>query len=80
MIRFRFSYTPDTQMRLGFGIAIVIALASTACTHVAPYQRSKLAHATMTLEPTGPAMDHVYSVQEGAVGGGASGESGCGCN
>ncbi|MEA2747966.1 MAG: hypothetical protein QOI41_2109 [Myxococcales bacterium] len=53
----------------------------TACTHVRPWERGKLAHPTM-VGPNlpGVAEEHVYSVQEGAVGGGASAESGCGCN
>ena len=53
----------------------------TGCTHVKPYQRGKLAHPTMSgASFGGPAEEHVYSVQEGAVGGGSSAESGCGCN
>jgi hypothetical protein len=50
------------------------------CTHVNPYQRGKLAHRTMTTDVSGPALEHVYSVQEGAAGGGSAAESGCGCN
>lgn len=60
---------------------IVAAPALTGCTHVLPYQRSKLAHPTMTSEDiAGPAEAHMRSVQEGATGGSASAESGCGCN
>lgn len=58
----------------------VLALASAACSHVAPYQRGKLAHYTMTDEASGPAAEHVYGVQEGAVGGSGGGGGGCGCN
>jgi hypothetical protein len=59
--------------------AALTALAG--CTHVQPYQRGKLAHPTMSGSTfAGPAEEHVYSVQEGAVGGGSSAESGCGCN
>ena len=50
------------------------------CTHVNAYQRGKLAHRTMTSDVSGPALEHVYSVQEGATGGGAAAVSGCGCN
>ena len=40
-----------------------------------------LAHPTMTTSPMdGAGIQHVYSVQEGAVGGGAAAEGGCGCN
>ena len=63
-------------------IALVVVSASlAACTHVRPWERGKLAHPTM-VGPNlpGVAEEHVYSVQEGATGGGASAESGCGCN
>jgi hypothetical protein len=62
-------------------VVSVSALPLAGCTHVKPWERGKLAHPTMvggTLP--GPAEEHVYSVQEGAVGGGATAESGCGCN
>jgi hypothetical protein len=56
-------------------------LLTAACTHVAPYERGKLAHPTMGDEVgAGPAAEHVYAVHEGATGGGSVGESGCGCN
>jgi len=61
-------------------LAIVLGLSSAACTHVQPWQRSKLAHPSMTNEFGGPAAEHVYAVHEGATGGGAAAESGCGCN
>jgi hypothetical protein len=52
-----------------------------ACAHVAPYQRERLAHPTMTTADLARASEeHVRSVQEGAVGGGASSGGGCGCN
>jgi hypothetical protein len=52
------------------------------CTHVAPYERERLAHPTMQMqEQAGPAEAHVHAVHEGATGGGESGAaSGCGCN
>jgi hypothetical protein len=51
------------------------------CTHVAPYERARLADPNMTrLDLDGPAAEHVYAVHEGAAGGGAVAESGCGCN
>lgn len=61
------------------GVCAVVGLAG--CRHVAPYERQKLAHPTMnTSSPAGAAEQHMYAVQEGAVGGGAAAESGCGCN
>lgn len=57
------------------------ALYLAGCTHVRPWERGKLAHHTMAgPSVVGPAEEHVYSVQEGAIGGGATAESGCGCN
>jgi len=51
------------------------------CTHVAPYERGKLAHPMMTADDLqGPAASHVLAVHEGATGGGPLSESGCGCN
>ncbi len=64
-------------------LALLAALTAFAmgCTHVAPYERGKLAHPTMTDELAGgPAAEHVYAIHEGATGGGSIAESGCGCN
>jgi hypothetical protein len=60
-------------------VALLVAVAS--CSHVAPYEREKLAHPTMqTSDVAGPAETHVRGVHEGAIGGGEAAESGCGCN
>jgi hypothetical protein len=67
----------------GVDLVLVIALAAlatTACTHVAPYDRGRLAHPTMTQSVGSAAADHLHAVQEGAAGGGSVAESGCGCN
>ncbi len=62
-------------------IACAAAMASTGCSHVAPYERGKLAHPMMTAgDLEGPAAGHVLAVHEGATGGGSLSESGCGCN
>ncbi len=59
----------------------LLALSAAACTHVAPYERGKLAHPMMTADDLeGPAASHVLAVHEGATGGGSLSESGCGCN
>lgn len=62
--------------------AIVSALASAGCAHVAPYQRGTLAHPTMTTEDVSTGLDeHVKAVSEGSEGGGLNGGGGgCGCN
>jgi hypothetical protein len=66
-----------------FRIALFSAWASStsACAHVAAYDRAQLAHPMMTSDGLeGPAVAHVLAVQEGATGGGSLSESGCGCN
>ena len=60
--------------------SLLVAFAA-GCTHVAPYQRGRLAHPTMAETNEGSAAQaHVLAVHEGAVGGGFGAESGCGCN
>ena len=62
-------------------VALVLLSLVSGCTHVAPYERGALAHPTMSAgDLTGPSEAHVRAVHEGAVGGGAAAESGCGCN
>jgi hypothetical protein len=62
------------------GLLAVLALGA-GCIHVPPYQRGRLAHPTMLLQETaGPGESHVYAIHEGAAGGGAAVEGGCGCN
>ena len=69
-----------TQMP-GLVVLIALCLASVACTHVAPYDRARLAEPTMTVaDIDGAAAGHVRAVHEGASGGGSLAESGCGCN
>jgi hypothetical protein len=75
----------NARLRLGrtlVGLAAqaAVAASSAACTHVAPYERGKLANPTMTDAYEGPAASHVLAVHEGATGGGPLSESGCGCN
>jgi hypothetical protein len=61
--------------------AALLLLLCAACSHVAPYERGKLAHPMMTADDLeGPAANHVLAVHEGATGGGSLSESGCGCN
>lgn len=60
----------------------VFALSCAACTHVAPYDRGRLANPTMVpSELEGAAAGHVHAVNEGATGGNGGGAGGgCGCN
>ena len=63
------------------GLFALALLSTAACSHVAPYERGKLAHPMMTADDLqGPAAAHVLAVHEGATGGGSLSESGCGCN
>ncbi len=56
-------------------------LASTGCAPVAPYERGKLAHPTMTAaDMSGFGESHLRAITEGAVGGSGGTGSGCGCN
>jgi hypothetical protein len=66
---------------LSLSSLVSLSLLSTGCTHVAPYERGALAHATMAASGLdGLAARHVTAVHEGATGGGSVAESGCGCN
>ena len=59
----------------------VMCLGLAGCVRVAPYQRTRLAHPTMTQsDPSGPGESHVRAVQEGAIGGSLEASGGCGCN
>jgi len=58
-----------------------VLLSGTGCAHVAAYERGKLAHPTMAPgDATSVAREHVYAIQEGAMGGTIGAASGCGCN
>ncbi len=66
-------------MRLFFAMLSLLLVAG--CRHVHPWERGVLAHPSMTTAGAPPpSEEHVYSVQEGATGGGGAAESGCGCN
>jgi hypothetical protein len=68
-------------MRKRSGLALCLLLGLAGCAHLKPYQRGRLAHPTMLLgDMARPGAAHVYAVREGAVGGGAGAEGGCGCN
>lgn len=70
----------DTALLRGV-ILFFLLLAIGGCSHVTAYQRSKLAHPTMNeLGEPGVAEEHMHAVQEGATGGSATAQSGCGCN
>ncbi len=69
----------STFVALAF-VAVALS-AATGCSHVAPYERAKIAHPTMTAgDMTGTGDAHLRAVLEGARGGSLGAESGCGCN
>lgn len=60
---------------------LALAALATACTHVAPYERGRLAQPTMDLAASDTATaEHVHAVHEGAAGGASPSSGGCGCN
>jgi hypothetical protein len=62
-------------------LALTFAGGLSACANVAAYERGKLAHPTMVpSDAASPAREHVYAIQEGAMGGSLGVASGCGCN
>lgn len=66
--------------RMSF-LFVVLAAAGIGCAGVAPYDRGRLAHPSMTTaDLAGPTEAHVRAVQEGAIGGGFEAGGGCGCN
>jgi hypothetical protein len=61
--------------------AASLLVSAAGCARVAPYERGRLAHPSMTTaDIVAPSEEHVRAVQEGASGGGASVGGGCGCN
>jgi hypothetical protein len=66
----------------GFAV-LALSAGLVSCVTVAPYERGKLAHPTMTTSDdlTSVGEQHARGVQEGATGGGGfSAGGGCGCN
>ena len=62
-------------------LVFILAASATACAHVPPYARGRLAHPTMQMQDmSGAAEAHVHAVHEGATGGAVGASSGCGCN
>lgn len=70
---------PDPKVCLAMIMATLCTLC--ACTRVAPYERGRLAHPSMSANRlSGPGESHMQAVHEGAIGGAVGAESGCGCN
>ncbi len=62
-------------------IILAVVVCGSGCARLKPYERGRLAHPTMLLgDAARPGTAHVYSIREGAIGGGNGAEGGCGCN
>jgi len=76
--------TSTRRIAARFVTLVVMASAlglGAGCSTVAPYERGKLAHPTMSvasMDTFGSA--HLKAISEGATGGSAGSGSGCGCN
>ena len=57
-----------------------LAACLAGCANVAPWERGRLAHPSMTEPRESPGRAHLLAVQEGASGGETTLASGCGCN
>jgi hypothetical protein len=66
--------------RVARWLPLLLALGLSACQHVSPYQRARLAHPTMVDDFSSVGAAHMVAIHEGAAGGGSAGEAGCGCN
>ncbi|HEY0709625.1 MAG TPA: DUF4266 domain-containing protein [Polyangia bacterium] len=62
-------------------VLLLAAAGVSGCARLKPWERGRLAHETMLLgDEARPGEAHVYAIHEGAVGGAAAVEGGCGCN
>lgn len=61
---------------------VLVALSVTGCVAVKPWERERLSHPGMLLEPQlgDSYRPHVLSIREGSVGAGGARGGGCGCN
>ncbi len=73
-----------SRKRTTYITAFVLAtglFGGSGCAPVAPYERGKLAHPTMTAgDLAGFGESHLRAITEGAIGGSGGTGSGCGCN
>ncbi len=64
-------------------VLLTLALASSACVRVKPWERDLLARRDMAWEPDGleaAREAHIYFSKEASLPGGSGGGGGCGCN
>jgi hypothetical protein len=71
------------KARLTLVLALVVAILTSGCRHVKPWQRGALADYTMRpdRDPLGDTQsEHIFFSREAAAGGRGVGGGGCGCN
>ncbi len=64
-------------------VLVALALASSGCARVRPWERETLAHAAMQQPPwpeIAKGQQHVFQIREQSQGGYGAGGGGCGCN
>jgi hypothetical protein len=72
-----------SSMRAMFVLTLSVAILTTACARVAPYERETLARRDMALGENGDLTageEHAEAYREGSSGGGDAKGGGCGCN
>jgi len=76
------SLEPSVRRRVGLSLVLVLSVGVGGCVTVQPWQRSRLAHESMTFDgdPLRAAYDaHWQESREGAAGGSGVQSGGCGC-
>ena len=76
------SLEPSVRRRVGVCLVVVLSIGVGGCATVQPWQRSRLAHESMTFDadPGRAAYDaHWQESREGAAGGSGVQSGGCGC-
>ena len=71
------------MIRASVALAALMAITSSGCAAVEPWQRGTLAHRCMSVAPTPEreaAVEHVFAVREGTSGGHGASGGGCGCD
>jgi len=65
------------------GLCVVLALASSGCAEIKPWERETLARDDMAWDPDpleAALRAHVFFAKEGSLPGSGAGGGGCGCN
>jgi hypothetical protein len=76
------SRNQNSMGRIGWLIAFVALIGTSACVAVKPYERELLAQPGMSFspDPGNDSFQHALESREGAFGGNGASGGGCGCN